>query len=99
MDMDLQGTPELDERRRKLRYRAWHRGTREMDFVLGRFADAELPAMSAVDLDAFEKLMEAPDPDLFSWVVGQVPVPARADSAMFHRLVAFHRTGGGIVQS
>lgn len=95
MVMDLQGTPELDERRRKLRYRAWHRGTREMDFVLGRFADAELAAMSAADLDAFEAMMEAPDPDLFSWVVGQVAVPAHADSAMFRRLVAFHRAGEG----
>jgi antitoxin CptB len=98
MDMDLQGTPELDDRRRKLRYRAWHRGTREMDLVLGRFADAELPAMTVADLAAFEALMEAPDPDLFSWIVGQVPVPEQADSPMFHRLVAFHRTGEGMAK-
>jgi antitoxin CptB len=96
MGMDLQAGTELEERRRKLRYRAWHRGTREMDLVLGRFADQELQAMSAADLDAFEALMEAPDPDLFSWVVGQVTVPAQSDSAMFRRLVAFHRTGEGI---
>jgi antitoxin CptB len=98
MDMDLQGTPELDERRRKLRYRAWHRGTREMDLVLGRFADAELAAMSVTDLDAFEALMEAPDPDLFSWVVGQVAIPPPADGPMFRRLVAFHRTGEGMAK-
>jgi antitoxin CptB len=98
MDMDLQGTAELDERRRKLRYRAWHRGTREMDLVLGPFADAALPAMSAAELDAFEALIEAPDPDLFSWVVGQVAVPANADSTMFRRLATFHRTGGGIAK-
>jgi len=92
--MDLQNTPdELELRRRKLRYRAWHRGTREMDLVLGRFADAELPGMGEGELDVFEALMEAPDPDLFAWVLGQSPVPAEHDSAMFRRLVGFHRTG------
>ncbi len=80
----------LDERRKKLRYRAWHRGTREMDLVLGRFADATLAAMSAAELDAFEELMEAPDPDLFGWIVGQAPVPIARDGALFRRLVAFH---------
>ena len=89
--MDLKDGPAgLDERRRKLRYRAWHRGTREMDLVLGRFADAQLTAMSAAELDAFEALMEAPDPDLFGWIVGQAPVPVTFDGALFRRLVAFH---------
>ena len=82
---------ELDVRRRKLRYRAWHRGTREMDIVLGRFADAALDGMSASELDAFEALIDVPDPDLLAWVLGQHPVSPSHDDAMFHRLVAFHR--------
>jgi antitoxin CptB len=95
--MNLQQEPAgLDERRRKLRYRAWHRGTREMDLVLGRFADATLAAMSTADLDAFEALMEAPDPDLFAWILGQAPVPAEQDSELFRRLVAFHGSGAGV---
>jgi antitoxin CptB len=96
-DMDLRDGHEdgLDERRKKLRYRAWHRGTREMDLVLGPFADAQLAAMSAAELDAFEALMEAADPDLFGWVVGQAPIPAAVDGALFRRLVAFHQADKG----
>jgi antitoxin CptB len=96
MDMDLQDPTRLEERRRKLRFRAWHRGTREMDLVLGRFADAELAGMSVAELDAFEALMEASDPDLFAWVAGQAKVPADQDSPMFRRLTAFHRAGEGL---
>lgn len=93
--MELTDNPAgLDERRRKLRYRAWHRGTREMDLVLGRFADAQLATMSPAELDAFEMLMEAPDPDLFGWILGQTPVPATIDGALFRRLVAFHAGAG-----
>lgn len=97
--MDLQQAPTgLDERRRKLRYRAWHRGMREMDLVLGRFADATLAAMSTAELDAFEALMEVPDPELFAWVAGQVPVPAAQDGPLFRRLLDFHRPGEGARQ-
>lgn len=77
-------------RRRRLRYRAWHRGTREMDLVLGRFADAELAAMDSAELDRFEELMEASDPDLFAWLVGRRPVPPANDTPLFRRLAAFH---------
>jgi antitoxin CptB len=98
--MDLQQGPTgLDERRRKLRYRAWHRGMREMDLVLGRFADATLPAMSADELDAFEALMETPDPDLFAWVAGQSPIPPAQDGALLRQVMEFHRSGKGLTES
>jgi antitoxin CptB len=87
---------DLELRRRRLRYRAWRRGTREMDLVTGRFADATLSAMSSQELDVFESLLEAPDPDLFAWLVGQAPVPQEYDSDLFRRLVKFHRTGEGL---
>jgi len=98
-DMDLKDGPAgLDERRRKLRYRAWHRGMREMDLVLGRFADATLIVMSDSELDAFEALMEVPDPDLFAWIAGQAPVPVEQDGALLRRLMTFHRSGEGARQ-
>jgi antitoxin CptB len=83
---------ELESRRRKLRYRAWHRGTLEMDLVLGRFADAELAGMSVSEIAQLEALLDVPDPDLFGWVIGQAAVPANQDTPMFRRLVEFHRT-------
>lgn len=80
----------LNERRRRLRFRAWHRGTKEMDLILGRFADAVLADLSDADLSTYEGLMELPDPDLYAWVSGERPVPAAHDTALFRRLMAFH---------
>jgi antitoxin CptB len=80
----------LDERRRRLLYRAWHRGTREMDLIMGRFADAVVSELSEADIDAFETLSEVPDPDLYAWLSGGRPVPAEYDLALFRRLRDFH---------
>lgn len=56
--------PSLDERRRRAHYRAAHRGTREMDWLLGRYADAVVAAMTEAELDVFERLLAMPDPVL-----------------------------------
>jgi antitoxin CptB len=81
----------LDIRRRKILFRAWHRGTREMDLLMGRFADAALAGLSDAELDEFERLIEAPDPDLFSWIMGEADAPAGYDTLLFRKLKAFHR--------
>lgn len=75
-------------------FRAWHRGTREMDLILGRFADAELAGFDQTDLDLFEALLEWPDPDLYDWVTGETRPPAVVDSPLFARLRAFHNRAG-----
>ena len=80
----------LDERRRRLRFRAWHRGMREMDLVLGRFADARLAEMSEAELGELEGWLEIPDQQIFAWVNGSEPPPADIDSALFRQLRAFH---------
>jgi antitoxin CptB len=82
---------ELAVRRRKLKFRSWHRGMREMDLIMGRFADACVDAMGPAELDDYERLMETPDPELLGWVLGDQPPPADLDSAMLRRLRAFHR--------
>ena len=64
-----------DVRLKKLRFRAWHRGFREADLILGPFADAHLAQLSADQLDAFEALIEQPDPDLYAWIIGSAPTP------------------------
>jgi antitoxin CptB len=96
-DMELQDqtAEELELRRRRLRYRAWHRGTREMDLVLGRFVDAELANLTPVELDELETLMDAPDPDLLSWIMAQAEVPHDRDTPIFRRLAEFSRAGRG----
>ena len=61
--------PSLEERRRRAHYRAAHRGTREMDWLLGRYAEAVVPAMSQADLMDFERLLTVPDPALHAWIL------------------------------
>ena len=86
-------TEDLSVRRRKIAFRAWHRGTREMDLIMGRFADAELAQLDAAGLDSFEALMEQPDPDLYKWVSGEAEIPPDVDAAFLGRIRAFHTTG------
>ena len=76
----------LDARRRRILFHAWRRGLREMDLVMGHFADAELPGMPAADLDAFERLLDAPDPSVLAWITGEAPVPAEFDTPLLARL-------------
>jgi antitoxin CptB len=86
----------LDARRRRLLFRCWHRGIREMDLVLGRFADAEIAGWNDAELDDFEQLLEIPDQPFFAWVSGAEAVPAEYDTPMFRRLRAFHDDGKGV---
>ncbi len=76
-------------RRRRLRYRAWHRGTKEMDLVLGPFADAHVEGYAASELDRLEALMEEPDTDLLKWVMGQEAVPPEADADLLQTIIAY----------
>jgi len=80
---------DLSIRRRRLRYRAWHRGTKEMDLVLGPFADARAPGYGAPELDRLEALMEEADTDLLKWVMGQETPPAGIDTDLLQTIVAF----------
>jgi len=79
-------------RRRRLRYRAWHRGMREMDLILGPFVDAHAEAMPDEELQRLERLMAEEDTDLLSWVMGQAEPPAGIDRDMLERLIAFRAT-------
>ena len=76
-------------RRRRLRYRAWHRGTKEMDLVLGPFADAHLEVYGAPELDRLEALMDEEDTDLLKWVMGQEPFPPDADADLLGTIIAY----------
>lgn len=82
-------TDETAERRRKLRFRAWRRGFREMDLLMGSFADERLDEYGAGELDAFERLLATPDWEVFAWLIGQKPVPENHRSAVLDQLIAF----------
>jgi antitoxin CptB len=74
---------------RRLRYRSWHRGTREADLILGRFADAHLANFTAEQLDRYGALLENSDPDIYDWLTGRAPVPAAVDTDVFRLLKDF----------
>jgi antitoxin CptB len=80
----------LDARRRRILFRSWHRGNREMDLIMGQFADAFIEQLSERDLDDYERLIQLPDADLYAWIAGQADVPASHDCELLRRLCAFH---------
>lgn len=79
----------LDIRRRKLLFRSWHRGMREVDLVLGSFADANIDALTAAEIDQYERLLDIPDTELLAWLTGGQPVPAEHKSSLLDRVLAF----------
>jgi antitoxin CptB len=83
----------LDARRRRLLFRAWHRGIREMDFVLGRFADDNIKTLSDTELDEVEGWLDIPDQQIFAWVSETETVPAEIDTSLFRRLRKFRGEG------
>lgn len=91
MSGSTRSSADLDPRRRKILFRAWHRGMRETDLIMGRFADAEIGGLSEAELDEFERLIEVLDRDLLSWITGEAEVPENYDSVLFRRLKAFHQ--------
>ncbi|MGC2811511.1 MAG: succinate dehydrogenase assembly factor 2 [Bradyrhizobium sp.] len=78
----------LDDRRKRLLFRCWHRGTREMDLILGRFADAEIASLSEQELAQLERLIEVPDPDLYAALTGGRPLPPEHANSVFQRVKA-----------
>ena len=85
----------LDIRRKRLLFRCWHRGTREMDLILGRFADAEIARLSDNELDELERLIEAPDPDLYAALTGDRSIAAEYAGPLFDRLKRFRAVDHG----
>lgn len=79
----------LDDRRKRILFRCWHRGTREMDLILGRFADAEIADLSEVELTELETLLEVNDPDLYAAIVGDRQLPAEVTGPLFARIKAY----------
>jgi antitoxin CptB len=79
----------MDDRRKKLRFRAWRRGFREIDLILGRFADAHIEDLDEAELDAFEALLQAPDQRVYDWIAGLEAAPREFDTPTLERIRGF----------
>lgn len=84
----VRSSSDLDPRRRRILFRCWHRGIREMDLVLGQFAEAEIATLSDTELDELERIMEEEDNDLVKWVTGALETPDHIKGALFTRIAA-----------
>lgn len=82
---------DLDPRRRKILFRAWHRGLREMDLIMGGFADAHLANLDEHDLDRFEVLIEQADRDLLHWILDEADIPPECDTPLLRAIRDHHR--------
>jgi antitoxin CptB len=90
MSGTIRTSEELDPRRRRIVYRAWHRGFREMDLIMGSFCDAVIVDLPDSDLGDFEQLIDALDHDLYSWITGAELAPPQYDTKLFRQLRDFH---------
>jgi antitoxin CptB len=81
-----------DIRRKRLLFRSWHRGTREADLILGRFADAHLSEFDEGQLDRYQILLNCPDADIFDWVSGRAAPPPEHDNDVTRLLCVFSNT-------
>jgi len=83
-------------RRRRIRVRAWRRGMREMDILIGRFVDARVEALPAAALAELEALLDLPDDAVYRWLSGAEQPPAERDTPLLRQIIDFHRHDGPI---
>ena len=79
--------------RRRLLFQSKHRGVKELDLILGPFAERHLPDLSGAELQDFAVLLAEPDPDIYDWLVGRVPLPARLQNRVTSLLLGFRIAG------
>lgn len=79
----------LAVRRRRLKFRSWHRGTRESDLLIGSFADAHLDEFSSEQLDRFEAILGEEDPDIYDWMNGRTALPEHVDHDVMRMMCSF----------
>ncbi|GAB0119772.1 FAD assembly factor SdhE [Acidisoma sp. 7E03] len=83
-----ESVPDLDPRRRRLLFRATHRGTHELDLLIGGFVSSRLTTFTEDELTEIERLLDLPEPDLADWLTGRQPVPAAVDHPLLQAMIA-----------
>jgi len=82
----------LKNKIKKLSYQSWHRGTRELDFILGQFSDKYLSTFSEKELDEYALILEKNDLDLWDWITGRAPVLSQHSGLILQKVCEFHCT-------
>jgi antitoxin CptB len=84
------GQDNISINRKRLIFRSWHRGTREIDLLLGKFADAHLPDFTENQIALYDRFLNNSDPDIYNWISRAEPVPPSEDSEVVQLLLAFY---------
>ena len=79
----------LDARRKRVLFRCWHRGTKELDLIIGRFADVHLTRLTDAELDQLERILDVPDPELLAAFMGEADTPPDAAGTVFDQIKSF----------
>jgi len=85
---------ELAIRIRRLKFRSWHRGIKEMDLILGHFADTQLEGLTPAEMDEYEELIEVEDTSLYNWITGREETPPEHLTPLFARIKTFNHLEG-----
>jgi antitoxin CptB len=85
---------DIELRRRRLLWRAMHRGLRELDLILGGFAQMRLQGMNETELAEFEEIVASADSDLYDWLLGSIPIPGERLTPTMTALLAYHPPRG-----
>ena len=85
-----------DARLKRLRIRAWRRGFREMDLILGSFADQYAHTLDEAELAAFEALLADDDQDVYGWIIGREPPPGIHNTSLLKKLQVFDPSQGPV---
>lgn len=84
------GTMDRETRLKRLRFRAWHRGVKEADLLIGGFFDAHASGWSDAEISLFEMLLEEQDVDIMAWAMGTQPVPPEYEGTIMQALKALN---------
>ncbi|MEP3047838.1 MAG: succinate dehydrogenase assembly factor 2 [Roseibium sp.] len=87
-------TESRDPRLKKILFRCWHRGMKEMDLLLGGFANAKIDTLKEEEIVELEHLLTAHDQDLYAWMTGRKPLPEEWDGPLYRRIIAYHEVAG-----
>lgn len=79
-------------KRKRLRYRSWHRGTKELDLLLGKFAEQYLDELTTTQLEKYEAILESDEYDIYEWITGRKAIPPEHDNSVMAAICAFRIT-------
>lgn len=77
----------IENKRKQLSFRSWHRGTREMDLIMGSFADKHIDHFTKEEVKLYDEVLQMPDPDLYDWVSGRVQPPSNVMNSVLEKFI------------